>query len=238
MIHAGTISTGSAKTSSVVGAYWINSISRLRKITAPGVTATSLPGAEPLGAERRLAAGETLPVLPEIDRAARQVHADFGERRRENLGIGGDEVDRRHRVQRLTRDKGRDVLMVSRNAADPGGGAVPPLLLQQEPLVVQVEGRLAPEFGGEAPVLRQRRDDVLAVRAQGGAERVGVETDELAQALDREFAAFGGRGRQMDRPIGIGEPKRRRRQAHRVAREPGAQQAVERRRRIDRLAAG
>ncbi len=30
MIHAGTISTGSGRTVPVAGAYWINSISRLR----------------------------------------------------------------------------------------------------------------------------------------------------------------------------------------------------------------
>ena len=30
MIQAGTISTGSARNASVVGAYWISSISRLR----------------------------------------------------------------------------------------------------------------------------------------------------------------------------------------------------------------
>ena len=44
MIHAGTISTGSGRTVSVVGVYWISSISSLRQTTRPGVTATCTPG--------------------------------------------------------------------------------------------------------------------------------------------------------------------------------------------------
>ena len=43
MIHAGTISTGSGRTFSVVGAYWISSIRRLRNTTLPGLTATLTP---------------------------------------------------------------------------------------------------------------------------------------------------------------------------------------------------
>ena len=44
MIHAGTISSGSARTVGVVGSYWISSISRLRNTTWPGVSATVSPG--------------------------------------------------------------------------------------------------------------------------------------------------------------------------------------------------
>ncbi len=43
MIQAGTSSTGSANTVSVVGLYWITSIRRLRNTTWPGVTATVSP---------------------------------------------------------------------------------------------------------------------------------------------------------------------------------------------------
>ena len=43
MIQAGTISTGSARTVSVTGAYWISSIRWLRKMTLPGVVATFQP---------------------------------------------------------------------------------------------------------------------------------------------------------------------------------------------------
>ena len=44
MIHALTMSTGSACTVGVVGAYWMSSMSSLRRITLPGVVATSCPG--------------------------------------------------------------------------------------------------------------------------------------------------------------------------------------------------
>jgi hypothetical protein len=43
MIQAGTIRIGSARTFSVAGAYWMSSISRLRKTTLPGAVATSTP---------------------------------------------------------------------------------------------------------------------------------------------------------------------------------------------------
>ena len=54
MIQAGTINTGSAPTVAVVGAYWINSISALRKTTLPGVAARSLPTMKRLAGRRRL----------------------------------------------------------------------------------------------------------------------------------------------------------------------------------------
>src|SRR5665647_1097716 len=44
MIHDGTISSGCAWTEGVAGSYWISSMSRLRKTTLPGVSATALPG--------------------------------------------------------------------------------------------------------------------------------------------------------------------------------------------------
>ena len=46
MIQADTISTGSAPTVAVVGAYWISSISALRNTTFPGVAARSLSDRE------------------------------------------------------------------------------------------------------------------------------------------------------------------------------------------------
>src|ERR1700751_867331 len=46
MIHAGTIRTGSGRTFGVAGAYWINSISSLRKTILPFAVATDLPTAK------------------------------------------------------------------------------------------------------------------------------------------------------------------------------------------------
>lgn len=43
MIQAGTISTGSGCTMSVVGLYWINSIKWVRSTTFPGVAASTSP---------------------------------------------------------------------------------------------------------------------------------------------------------------------------------------------------
>ena len=63
MIQAGTISTGSAWTVRVVGAYWISSISRLRNTTLPGVTATRWPTRIVIGADRFAAGDGALPVL-------------------------------------------------------------------------------------------------------------------------------------------------------------------------------
>ena len=48
---------------SVAGAYWINSISRLRKITLPGVIATVLPRLICLGSRRFLTHDFSLPIL-------------------------------------------------------------------------------------------------------------------------------------------------------------------------------
>ena len=53
MIQAGTISTGSAPTVAVVGAYWISSISALRNTTLPGVAARSPPTVKSSVARRR-----------------------------------------------------------------------------------------------------------------------------------------------------------------------------------------
>ena len=53
MIQAGTISTGSAPTFGVAGAYWISSISALRNTTLPGVTARFLPTVKPFARVRR-----------------------------------------------------------------------------------------------------------------------------------------------------------------------------------------
>ena len=53
MIHAGTIRTGSAHTTWVAGAYWINSQSWFLSTIFPGVIATVLPttnGSVPTGA--------------------------------------------------------------------------------------------------------------------------------------------------------------------------------------------
>ena len=53
MIHAGTMTTGSARTDPVLGSYWMISARPVRATTAPLVTATVSPGAKALAAALR-----------------------------------------------------------------------------------------------------------------------------------------------------------------------------------------
>jgi len=77
MIHAGTIRTGSGLTSAVVGAYWINSIRRLRYTTLPRVTATLRPASNASHACSLFAAHLAFQVLDAVLRAAHEVQALF-----------------------------------------------------------------------------------------------------------------------------------------------------------------
>ena len=83
MIHAGTISTGSARTSAVVGAYWMSSISRLRiDDLRRSVTATFTPGSkasEPIGGLPPSARSQS---AEKIHRAAREILSALAQRRR------------------------------------------------------------------------------------------------------------------------------------------------------------
>ncbi len=85
--------------------------------------------------------------------------------------IGQDVVRGRDAVEQLARDEGGDVGVVARHAAHAAGGAVPPLLLQQEALAQHVPGPALPVGIGEALVLRQRLHRSRHV-GQGGAGRV------------------------------------------------------------------
>ena len=53
LIHAGAITTGSARTDSVVGLYWMISASSVRLTTTPLVKATVFPGSNALAASLR-----------------------------------------------------------------------------------------------------------------------------------------------------------------------------------------
>jgi hypothetical protein len=63
MIQAGTISTGSGRTLSVRGAYWISSISALRCTTAPWARRQRLAHFEPVLAAHRQPAHDLLEIL-------------------------------------------------------------------------------------------------------------------------------------------------------------------------------
>src|SRR3546814_6592460 len=86
-------------------------------------------------------------------------------------GIGGKEVGWREDIEDLP-CRGLDhVLVVPAHPADPGGRSVPPLLVQQESLDDQVEGRLFPCRIGEPAVLAQRFD-------RGGGTRIAEASSE------------------------------------------------------------
>ena len=232
MIQAGTNSTGSACTCAVVGLVLDQFDQPVAVDDDARRHGDGLAGAEFFGADRRLAPDFPLPVSPEIHRAAHEVHAALGQRGLEDLRIGGDEIDRRHRVQGLAGQKAHDLLVMRRNASDPGRRVVPPLLVEEKPLLVEAERRLAPRLALEPGVLRQRLDAGLAFRVGQRGGGIGPETHGLAKPLLRKLLLLARRSQDMRRPVGVGQPQRHRRQAHGVAREPRVQQAVERRRRI------
>jgi hypothetical protein len=80
----------------------------------------------------------------------------------QQLGVGRQEVRRRHHVEDLAGAELDHRLVLARDAADARGGVVPPLLLQQERLVDEVIRPLLPRLGREALILRQRLDARLA----------------------------------------------------------------------------
>ncbi len=96
-------------------------------------------------------------------------------------------------------------LVLPGDAANAGGRVVPPLLIEQEGLVDEVERPLVPVFAGEAPVLRQRLDAALcllaAERAAGGVAR---KADGLSHRLVDELHPLARRVGEMDRPVQIG----------------------------------
>ena len=136
MIHAGTISTGSGRTVAVAGAYWISSISRLRKTTLPGVTATSRPTSKRSAPTGRLPPSARSQSSTKLPRAAHAGCAPPSRSVRSSTsGIGRGEVRRREHVEELARAERDHVLVLLRDAAHAGRRVVPPLLRQQERLV-------------------------------------------------------------------------------------------------------
>ena len=166
MIQAGTIRIGSGRTLAVAGAYWISSISRLRKTTLPGVTATSRPTTKfsvPTGFLPLMARSQSSKKFCE---PGDQIKAAGADRVRARIsGLVSGKFDGADHVKELPRRELDHVLVMLRDSAQAGGRVVPPLLLQQESLVDEVEGPLVPIFAGEAPVLRQRLDARLGVAA-------------------------------------------------------------------------
>src|SRR5262249_14306576 len=77
---------------------------------------------------------------------------------RKHFGICPEKIRRREHVEDLARRERDHVLVMVRDAADIGGGGVPPLLIEQEGLIDRVERPMLPWLAGKAPVLWQRLD--------------------------------------------------------------------------------
>ncbi len=102
MIQAGTIRTGSACTSGVVGEYWISSMSSLRKMTWPSVTATFSPTRKSSVPGVVAAMQRALHVVEEILVAAREILAALGDGLLQHFGIRHRVVGGRERLGRLS----------------------------------------------------------------------------------------------------------------------------------------
>ena len=125
------------------------------------------------------------------------------------------------------------MLVVGRHAADAGRRVVPPLLIQEKCLMDHVERPALPRLALEAVILRQRFDAARTGRVAVGLRRIGRQTNCLAHGLLQQNLPFAGRRREMQRPVGVGEPKAGRRNAGRVPAHGGSKQPVTAGRRID-----
>eukprot|EP01133_Synstelium_polycarpum_P023734 gene23734-biopygen20289 len=189
-------------------------------VAAHGIGA--LPG-------RMRAHGGALPVLCHMGHAARQVGAAACEGGLLHHGIGQHEVRRRQHVEPLAHGEGDDVLVVRRDAAHARGGAVPPLLLQQEALVDEVVRPALPGRVLEAPVLRQRGDAgrCAGVAGECGLRGVLLPAADLLPRFLQQGLLFRWRQRQVAEPVGIGIAQRGRGNAARELAQPGVQQQVQ-----------
>ena len=151
----------------------------------------------------------------------------FAKRNREGLWIRGDKIDRRDGVQQLSRHERDDLFMVWRHPANAGHSAVPPLLVQEKGLVNHVERPLLPALAFEPVILPQRLDARQAIRIGGKSCKVGHNPDRLAHTRFCELLILSWRRQKMDRPIGIGEPKRGRRDSEGEAAHAGVQLPVD-----------
>ncbi len=231
MIQAGTISTGSACTSAVAGAYWMSSIEAVAQHHLAGGDGHVAADDEVLGAGGRGAADQALEVLDGVDGAAHEVHAAARLRLAQHHRVGGQEVARREHVEELARGEGDDLLVVARHAGHAVGGGVPPLLAEQEGLVHEVEGPRVPLGRLEAAVLRGRLDAFVRGAARRGDGELLRVTQQAARLLDAEVCelhALARRQREVAGPVHRGQQQRDRRHRGGGARDGRVHPPIER----------
>ena len=115
-----------------------------------------------------------------------------------------------------------------RDASDLAGGVVEPLLAQQERLIDQAEGRMAPFRIEKTPILGQGVDTGRhLVPFTRDLDRVEQEAHGLAHGFLGQFLLLARRQRHVQRPVEIGKADAGRRYAEGQAAQHGLQQPVQ-----------
>jgi hypothetical protein len=117
-------------------------------------------------------------------------------------GVGRDEIGRGHHVEHLAGRELDDRFVVPGDAAHAGRRGMPPLLLEQEGLLDQVERMALPGCVGEAPILGQRIDRRLGIAAGCAAHGIVGEPHQLAPALGGELQLPAWRAENVRPPVG------------------------------------
>ena len=228
MIHAGTMSIGSGWTFSVVGAYWISSISRLRNTTLPGRHRHVLADAGSFRADRRPAGLDAAPS-PRASSASpgTRLSPPVSSVRRSTSGLVsrkllGDTMSSSCRATNVTtsswwRDTPRTPVVALYHHC----------CASRNDWWISVERPALPRRVAEAPVLRERLDAGLGAsrrRAPGGTS---ASRCALRSAFCTSCACLAGDSARCDEPVGVREQQRRRRDRPRRAPEDRVQRAVE-----------
>ena len=202
MIQAGTISTGSANTVSVVGLYWISSISSLRNTTSPGVMATSSPTVKRrrgAWAHRQHGAQR---VLLKIEQPAPEIGAAFAQGVLDDHGLSQGTLDGETASSACRPHEGDARGAFRRHAADGPRRVSPPFLLRQKGLLPEDEGEAVPSLVLEAPVSRGRGERFLVGGALGGGvQREAAKPSSGLQRKQRQLHLPAGRAGQMRGPF-------------------------------------
>jgi hypothetical protein len=178
-------------------------------------------------ADRFFALRRVLPVLDQVAQSADQIRPTLLNGAGKHFGVRPEEVCRREHVEHLARRERDDVLVGVGNAANAGGGGVPPLLIEQEPLIDRVKGPILPRRAGKPLVLRQWLDAARRVAAcQTAPADIIDQPRRVAHRLGRKPDTLARCGRDVRRPIEISQSERRGRQACRVSPDLGMQRAI------------
>jgi hypothetical protein len=168
-------------------------------------------------------------VLDEVPEPAQKVLAALRLGLLQNVRVGQEEVGRGEDVEDLPAGELQRPFVLGRYAAYPGCRVVPPLLLQEEALVDQVERPLVPFCAFEPPVLRERADarlDMLA-DARHAMHEVARQPRAFADSLVPKLELLAGRKGQVDEPVEIGFGEGRRRETQREARHRVVERPVD-----------